>query len=464
MTMHLINPRLLQREVAEVKRNGADYYYDKIRNGEILPPLTYRALADATRDERMQWWREARLGLFIHYGLYAVNGRGEWDIAWNGTPYEEYDQQIEKFCPAPDCCKRWAEAAVSAGAKYMVLTTRHHDGFSLWDSKVNPYNSVQLGPHRDLVAEFVAACREYGLKVGFYSSVMDWKHPDAARCSYDPQARRRFLDYLEALNTELLTNYGPIDILWYDMDCPLDSEQAWEANIRNQKLRAICPNLIINDRSGGMEDFGTPEEKLCASSRDWESCLTFNRVSWGYTFSDQLKPYTYNVNNLIDTLSYCCRNKGNLLLNIGPAPDGSVPAENLPVLQQLGQWLRDNGEAVYGEMRHGETLGGSCAFGVYGGTQLSRISAKGNTVYIWQLIWPQDGLLSFYGFLKPPKRIRILRTGEEVPFSFKDMRILLTGLPRETPDPIANVPVFALDYDELPEYRHCGSTYHLDLF
>jgi hypothetical protein len=146
------------------------------------------------------------------------------------------------------------------------------------------------------------------------------------------------------------------------------------------------------------------------------------------------------------------------------APDGSVPAENLPVLQQLGQWLRDNGEAVYGEMRHGETLGGSCAFGVYGGTQLSRISAKGNTVYIWQLIWPQDGLLSFYGFLKPPKRIRILRTGEEVPFSFKDMRILLTGLPQETPDPIANIPVFALDFDEVPEYRHCGSTYHLDLF
>jgi alpha-L-fucosidase len=348
--------------------------------------------------------------------------------------------------------------------KYAVLTAKHHDGFCLFDSKFTDYKITRTAFGRDLVREFADAFRAEGLRVGFYYSLMDWHHPDSAKCAYDREARSRFLDYLEALNTELFTNYGPVDVLWYDMPCPMDSEQAWEANIRNQKLRAICPGVIINERSGGDEDFGTPEEKLAASSRDWESCLTFNRVSWGYTFSDQLKPYTYNVNNLIDTLSYCARNRGNLLLNIGPAPDGSVPTENLPVLQQLGAWLKDNGEAVYGNMRHGETLGGSCAFGAYGGTQLSRISAKGNTVYIWQLIWPRDGLLSFYGFLTPPKRIRLLRTGEEIPFTFKDMRILITGLPKETPDPIANVPVFALDYDELPEYRHCGATYQLDQF
>lgn len=152
--------------------------------------------------------------------------------------------------------------------KYAVLTTRHHEGFSLWDSKANPYNSVNYGPHRDIVREFVDACREFGLKIGFYSSLMDWHHPDGWKCAYDVEARKRFNQYIKDLNTELLTNYGKIDILWYDVSCPMENWEGWDSVALNQHLRSLQPDLIINNRSKLDEDFGTPEEHISAESRD----------------------------------------------------------------------------------------------------------------------------------------------------------------------------------------------------
>ena len=180
----------------------------------LLSKGEYEAAIAATRDKRMKWWREARFGMFVHFGLYALLGRQEWAMANENIPPEEYEKLAERFQPKPGAPREWAKLAKAAGCKYMVLTTRHHEGFSLWDSKVNPFNSVNFGPHRDLVREFVDACREYDLGVGFYSSVMDWHHPDGRDCATDPDARRRYNDYLTALNTELLTNYDKIDILW----------------------------------------------------------------------------------------------------------------------------------------------------------------------------------------------------------------------------------------------------------
>nr|MBQ4318326.1 alpha-L-fucosidase [Clostridia bacterium] len=215
---------------------------------KILSKPEYEAWTASTRDERMKWWRDARFGMFIHYGLYTVRGLHEWEMALENFPVEEYEKLADQFCPKEGAPREWAALAKAAGMKYMVLTTRHHEGFSLWDSKVNPYNSVNYGPHRDIVREFVDACREFGLGIGFYSSCMDWHHPDSWKCAFDPEANRRFTDYIYELNRELLTNYGKIDILWYDVSRPMESHEGWNAVEINQKLRKLQPGLIINNR------------------------------------------------------------------------------------------------------------------------------------------------------------------------------------------------------------------------
>ncbi|MBR4941993.1 MAG: alpha-L-fucosidase, partial [Clostridia bacterium] len=168
-----------------------------------------------TRPQRMDWWKKARFGMFIHYGLYSLMGRHEWVQVQENIPKEEYELLARRFAPKEGCCRQWARLAKEAGMKYMVLTTRHHEGFSLWNSGVNPYNSMNACG-RDIVREFVDACREFGLGVGLYFSLMDWHHPDGGICAYDTRARERFLAYTEALCTELLTNYGKIDVLWFD--------------------------------------------------------------------------------------------------------------------------------------------------------------------------------------------------------------------------------------------------------
>ncbi len=269
-----------------------------------------------TRDERMAWWREARFGMFIHYGLYSQLGRNEWAMACENIPVSEYEKLADTFAPKEGCCREWAALAKKAGCKYMVMTTRHHEGFSLWDSKVNPYNSVNYGPHRDIVKEFVEACREYNLKIGFYTSLMDWHHPDGGICAFDTEARARFNKYITALNEELLTQYGKIDILWYDVSSPMESWEGWDSLARNQYLRSIQPHIIINNRSKLDEDFGTPEERIDAEDRDWEACMTFNGISWGYIDEYQTVPYAYSAQRIATMLQTCCERGGNLLLNV----------------------------------------------------------------------------------------------------------------------------------------------------
>ncbi|MBQ0125192.1 MAG: alpha-L-fucosidase, partial [Clostridiales bacterium] len=185
----------------------------------VIPRPDYDEMTEATREERLAWFKEARLGMFIHYGLFSMLEGGEWvQVQENYTP-EEYAKFASKFAPKEGCCDEWCALAKKMGANYAVMTTRHHEGFSLWNSKVNPYNSYNACG-RDLVKEFTDACRKYDLKIGLYSSVMDWHHPDGGICAYDTDARKRFTDYIEALNVELLSNYGKIDVLWYDMPWP----------------------------------------------------------------------------------------------------------------------------------------------------------------------------------------------------------------------------------------------------
>lgn len=409
----------------------------------------YEEAVAASRDRRMAWWRAARFGMFVHFGLYALLGRNEWAMALENYPVAEYEALARDFHPQPGAPREWARLAKAAGMRYMVLTTRHHEGFSLWDSETNPYNSVNVGPKRDLVREFVEACREYDLKIGFYSSLMDWHHPDGGRAAYDPEARARFVAYIHALNRELMTQYGKIDILWYDVPQPMQSWEGWDALTMNQMVRALQPEIIINNRSRLEEDFGTPEEQVTPLDRDWEACMTFNGLSWGYVDSRQAAAYSYNASRIIRMLNTVTAGGGNLLLNIGPAPDGSVPAEVQEPLQTVGRWLQRHGAAVYGPKQRSPYQGASGVCGT---------SYDPPRVYVWNWIWPQEGELVLGGFSTPVKAVRIVDTDTPVAFEQAGHRIRLRGLPDQSPDEIAGIAVLEVEFDGPPAF-HRASAY-----
>src|SRR6185312_8371430 len=187
-------------------------------------------------DRRMRWWHEAKFGMFIHWGLYSVIGRHEWAMEVEGVPIPQYELLAKHFSPKPNAARDWARLAKQAGQKYMVMTTKHHEGFCNFDTKLTDYCASKQAPGRDLVREFVEAARAEGLRVGFYYSLMDWHHPDGVRCLKDEAARRRFVDYIHGQVRELMTNYGKIDVLWYDVPWPLDAK-GWESVEMNTMVR-----------------------------------------------------------------------------------------------------------------------------------------------------------------------------------------------------------------------------------
>src|SRR6266705_6631742 len=277
------------------------------------------------RERRMQWWHAAKFGMFIHWGLYSTLSRHEWVMENEGIPVSEYERLAPQFKPIPNAARAWARLAKNAGMKYMVMTTKHHEGFCNFDTKLTDYCAPKQGPGRDLVREYVDAARAEGLRFGFYYSLMDWHHPDGARCKTDEAARKRFVEYIHGQVRELMTNYGKVDILWYDVAWPLDAK-GWESVEMNQMGRKLQPDIIMNNRSKIAEDFDTPEQRIDASpNRPWESCMTLND-SWGYHASDNAwKTPTTVIRNLIT----CARDGGNYLLNIGPKPDRSIPEESV---------------------------------------------------------------------------------------------------------------------------------------
>jgi len=403
----------------------------------------------ATRDARMQWWREARFGMFVHLGLYSVLGRHEWAMATECIPAAEYERLADEFHPKPGCAREWARLAKASGMKYMVFTTKHHEGYCLWDTEQTDYNSVRSGPKRDLVAEYVEACRAEGLRVGLYYSLMDWHHPDGGTCLVDPDARRRFLDYARALVRELMSNYGKIDILWYDVPNPLTNAEGWESDALNQMVRSLQPDILINNRSRLDEDFATPEGKVVAENdgtgRGWEACMTFNHESWGYMHGVEID--AFRCRDILKMLATACQDGGNLLLNIGPLPDGSVPPDAIKPLQSTGRWLERHGEAVYGAL---DPAGAFLQFPV-------KVSRKGSTVYVWRIVWAgrEQGL---GGYQTPVERVTCVTTGEKVDFTQEGGRILLKNLPEVCPDKEASLAVFKLEFPQPPEYRWAPTT------
>ena len=335
-----------------LKATGASLAALGINNATVHPAIAQEATSaeatdktqEGTRAQRMQWWHAAKFGMFIHFGVYSTIARHEWvmeDEAWSIGPYT---QHAASFKPALNCPRAWAKLAKQAGMKYMVLTTKHHDGFCHFDTKLTNYCAPEQGPGRDIVREYVEAARAEGLYVGFYYSLMDWHHPDGAICATDEAARRRFVDYTHGLIREILTNYGKIDVLWYDVAWPLDAA-GWESEKMNQMVFQLQPEIIVNNRNKLQGDFSTPEQRIVAETngRPWESCMTLND-SWGYQRADDnWKSSRTIVRNLIQ----CVRDGGNYLLNIGPKPDGSIPEESVRVLTEVGRWIEVNSDTIY---------------------------------------------------------------------------------------------------------------------
>jgi alpha-L-fucosidase len=417
-------PSLSRRNLIKAAGATAAFFPAKVQSQTQRPieaagPTTSTV---ADRDRREQWWHQARFGMFIHFGLYSVLGRHEWAMENEGIPVAEYEQLAKQFNPKPHAARAWARLAKTAGMKYMVMTTKHHEGFCLFNTKLTDYCAPKQAAGRDLVAEYVEAARGEDMHVGFYYSLMDWHHPDGARCATDEAARRRFVDYTHGLVRELCTNYGKLDILWYDVNWPL-SPEGWESVKMNEMVRKLQPDILINNRSGIPEDFTTPEQHIQAFSQPWEACMTMND-SWGYQRADDdwKSPKTI-VRNLLT----CTRDGGNYLLNIGPKGDGSIPEPSVEILTAVGKWMDNHGDLIHKADR--------CQMKR---SDFALFTRQGNTLYMHVYFWP-GSTVALGGLQQKVLSAKLYPTGQPVKFEQEQWRVRFMGLPEAAPDPIATV-------------------------
>jgi len=431
------------------------------------------------RDERMRWWREARFGMFVHWGLYSALA-GTWEgkpVATRGGM--EWIQQrvkadtgtyakraIPMFQPKAGFATEWAWLAKQAGCRYVVFTSKHHDGFALHDSKVSDYDAGTV-LRRDLTREIVNACRAEGLRIGFYHSVIDWHHDqyEYARSQQLPHPLKgqpysngnrnheKYIDYLHAQVAELVSNYGPLDILWWDYSAQdFQGDQAWKAFSLMDKVRGRQPRIIMNNRlfripeAGftGMGtnaiapqlnpkygDFITPEQHIPATGMpgvDWETCMTMN-TTWGYSEHDrQWKSSETLIRNLIDIAS----KGGNYLLNIGPKADGSVPPESVDALQKIGQWMKTNGDAIYAT--------GAGPFEKLDWGRCTRKNLEGGRtrLYLHVFDWPKDGKLAVPLASASVRQAKLLAGGKTLSVSAEGKGISI-ACGSDAPDTIATV-------------------------
>jgi len=314
-------------------------------------------------DDRMKWWREARFGLFIHWGVYAVpagvykgeeiSGIGEWIMQRAKIPVAEYAEYAKEFNPVKYDPDAWVRLAKEAGMKYLVITSKHHDGFALFDSKVTDWDIVDATPYgKDLLKPLAEACQKHDIKLGFYySQAQDWHHPGGAAAGghWDEAQEGDMNEYIRNIAVpqvkEILTNYGPISILWWDTPVDMNEERAKMLI----PLLEIQPDIITNNRlGGGFEgDFSTPEQHIPDTGipgKDWEVCMTMNDT-WGYKSGDDNWKSTQTlIQNLVDIAS----KGGNYLLNVGPTAKGEIPQPSIERLKEIGQWMKVNGDAIYG--------------------------------------------------------------------------------------------------------------------
>ena len=351
------------------------------------------------------WFSDAKLGIFIHYGIYAVDGIAESWSFYNGqVTYDEYMKQLDGFTASQYDPEAWADLFVRAGARYSVLTTKHHDGVALWDTQANDLSVVKKTPAaRDLLTPWTEAIRSRGLKVGYYFSQLDWSHPDyatvrparhredaddqlnaygyARRGKEDPARWEKFLRFHRAQLKELCTQFGKIDLLWFDGDWERDPEQFRMKELRDE-LHDMQPDVVLNSRMLGYGDYATPEQgqPVLAPNGPWEFCVTIND-NWGYFKGDHNHK---SVRQIVRICAECFGMGGNVLLDIGPHADGSLQPEQVDRLEGLGRWMHKHGEAIYGS-RAG--LPGGLFYGP------STLSADGKSLYLFFFDQPVDELV-----------------------------------------------------------------------
>ena len=390
-------------------------------------------------EARMEWFRQARFGLFLHWGLYAIPARGEWVRSNEQMPEEAYLPFFDEFTGADFDPKAWAKAAKEAGMRYAVLTAKHHDGFCLFDTKLTDFKSTNTPCGRDIVREFIEAFRAEGLRVGLYYSLLDWHHPDyphygdhfhpmrnCPECANDDRDFDRYLAYMHAQVRELCENYGKLDILWFDFAYGDMRGQRWKAAELADMVRSLQPGVIIDNRLevsgegfGSLYecrpnpwhgDFVSPEkiippgglQDVQGNDLYWEACVTMNH-NWGYCANDH---YYKPADLLIKKLVECVSKGGNLLLNVGPDARGNFPEESLQRLQIIGKWMKKNSPSIYG-----------CGKAGLEKPDYGRVTRKGSKLY-FHIYENTLGPLPLMGLRKDEiKSIRWLATGAEIKIS-----------------------------------------------
>jgi alpha-L-fucosidase len=420
---------------------------------------------DPDHERRMQWWRDARFGMFIHWGIYAVPAGeykgarskeiGEWIMSWANIPRSEYEQFASRFDPVKFNAAGWVRTAKDAGMKYIVITSKHHDGFAMFDSDVSNYDIVDATPYRkDPLRALSDEAKTQGLKFGVYYSIMDWHHPsqyvkaegkDETAGHRETQMREGqkpvYVAYMKAQLKEIVTKYDPA-ILWFDGEW-VNWWTEEDGKDLYQYVRGLKPTILINNRVGkgrqGMQgmnkddqvyagDFGTPEQQIPASGIvgvDWESCMTMNNT-WGYkSYDNDWKSTETLIRNVIDTAS----KGGNYLLNVGPTAEGLIPAPSVERLAGIGKWMKVNGESIYGTT--------ASPFQ----TQLpwGRATSKKGKLYLHVFNWPADGVVDVPGFSAKAAKVYLLADPRQSLAAEKTADGLRIRVPASAPDPAATV-------------------------
>ncbi len=418
----------------------------------LLPLFGQPSQPPLSETERLAWFKESKFGIFFHWGAYSVIGRHEWARHRFQIPQAEYDKYAKQFNPVNFNAEEWVNLARNAGAKYMVVTSKHHDGFSIFRSKASDYDMEITSYQGDPLKELARAAQRKNMRLGFYHSIMDWRHPD-----YRPKRewetktpnaggnKGRYVDFMKAQIRELLTGYGDVSMMWFDGE--------WEHTLRDLKrddevydfIRNLQPNCLINDRlyerqPGNKADFGTPEQFVPATgvldpsgkSTLWESCVTINQDGWGYNkYETEFKTSRDLIRMLIEVVS----KGGNLLLNVGPMPDGRIQSEFVERLDAMGRWMKVNSEAIYGT-----TASPFARLPFFG-----RATVKNNNLYLHVFEWPKDGRLRIPGIKNPVFSARILGAPNAVVGIKKENDDVLLTLPTEAPNDVASVIALKLD-------------------